>query len=99
MAKKTKKTYDVHVYAVVRVKVPDVAATSQQEACLNAMNSLDLDTVFPARKLPGGLVSEYADDITGFLVDEHGDEYHEKSQWRDKHGNLDKDLHLERRGV
>ena len=31
--------------------------------------------------------TEYAEDIGGFLVDEVGDEGHDRSRWYDKHAN------------
>lgn len=78
--------YDVTVYAVVRVKVPRVTgAASQQEACRQVLQSLNLDALFPPseHRLPvmGKVAtSEYAEEIVRYLVDEVGDEEFERSQ-------------------
>jgi hypothetical protein len=64
--------YHVHVYPVFRVLVRDIEADSPEDACQKAETSInwyDLDEYHP----------EYADEITGFLVDEDGDTEHERS--------------------
>jgi hypothetical protein len=61
-------TYDVHIYATVRVKVCGVEANSQKEAIAKAEEQTDLyETI---GNCPG---ADYAEEITGFLVDEEGD--------------------------
>ena len=40
--------YEVHIYAIVRVKVVDVEAESQQEAIRNAEARCDLYALFHA---------------------------------------------------
>ncbi len=87
--------YDVHVYAVVRTKLVDVEATSQEEAVRNAMS---LATAHVLRDLfdksnppaPGVAHCEWEDgEPLSFLVDEHGDWEHEASSHYliGQHGN------------
>ena len=82
--------YEVHIYAIVRVKVVDVEAESQQEAIRNAEARCDLYALFQQNDREPN--TEYAEDIDGFLVDEVGDEEHEHSRWYDKHA-IPADLH------
>lgn len=53
--------YDVHIYAIVRVKVAGVEASSPAEAASHAESNTDLYTGFKD--------GEYVDQIDGFLVD------------------------------
>jgi hypothetical protein len=69
--------YHVHIYAVFRVRVPDVEADSPEEACQKAEQAVDL------ADLPNGTWVDYADDIHGFLVDEDGDTEYERSTFYD----------------
>ena len=72
--------FHVHVYAVVRVLVPNIEADSQIEACEKADEMVDMTNLFghvPFR--PPVASVEFADEINGFLVDEDGDTEHEKS--------------------
>lgn len=71
--------YDVHIYAVYRVKVANVEATDQKQACLNALAQTDLDFSIPAPR--GVRIVEYADEVNGFLVDEVGDEEYKNSRY------------------
>ena len=69
--------HDVHIYAIVRVKVSDVEANSHREAIEKAEERADLDQLF--RPLgntvgPGVAYVEYADDIDSYLVDEVKDD-------------------------
>ena len=73
--------FEVHVYAIVRVKVENVEANTAQEATGKAEESLDLNEMFNG--IPN---AEYADDVDGFLVDEVGDDQHANSKWFDKKG-------------
>ena len=76
--------YNVHLYAVVRVKVPDVEAESQKEAIEKAEAQVDLYSTFDWEGLPinGGIVAfDYAEEIAYYLVDEHGDEEYLDSKW------------------
>jgi hypothetical protein len=77
--------YEVHIYAIVQVKVVDVEAESQQEAIRKAEARCDLYTLFQQNVREPH--TEYAEDIDSFLVDEVGDEEHEHSCWYDKHAN------------
>lgn len=63
--------YKVHIFAVVRVPIP-VEAETQDEAMIEA-DKIDLHTI-----LDIGVI-EYDEEIAGYLVDEIGDEDHEKS--------------------
>ena len=67
--------YNVYVYPIVRVLIKDVEANSQEEACRKAE---------PEATSWGMRNAEYADDIDGFLVDEHDDPEHERSTWYEK---------------
>lgn len=69
------KEYDVHVCAVVRVKVMKVKAANHEEAIIKAEAKADLVTLFPYthyKSAFGGLSTEYADEISEFLVEPHG---------------------------
>ena len=78
------KNYNVHLYITLRVKVPNLEANSQLEAIEEAekkicplLNNGVLDlTFYPCN-------TEYADEITGYLVDEVGDEEYLQSEWYD----------------
>ena len=71
--------YNVHVYLVVRVLVPDVEADSQAEACEKAEEAWDWVHLLRSYGDDFGPEVEYADEITGFLVDEDGDTEHQRS--------------------
>ena len=76
--------YNVHVYLVVNVLVPDIEADSQEEACQSAEAAWDWDVVL---RNPGNgdfnPAVEYSDEINGYLVDEEGDTEHKKSIYYD----------------
>ena len=55
--------YDVHIYAIARLKVADIDADSPQDAAQKAEQRVDLHHAIANRE------AEYADDIEGFLVD------------------------------
>jgi len=75
--------YDVHIYATVRVKVCGVEADSQAEAIKKAEAQTDLyDTLGEP-----GHGTEYAEEITGFLVDEDGDTEYHNTRYYDEKGN------------
>jgi hypothetical protein len=73
------KSYTVHMYAVVRVPVRGIVASSQEAAIDYANQTVDLDALFQHPEY------EYADDIDCYLVVEDGDDEHENTQWYDKH--------------
>jgi hypothetical protein len=69
--------HDVHIYAIVRVKVPGVEAPNPQEAITKALADTDLDATFT--RCPGDV--EFADEVSHYLVDVADDPEHERSQW------------------
>lgn len=77
--------YDVHMFAIVRVKVADVEA----ESMVQAINKVTDEGIESGRvlyrlfeRLDGynGLEVEFADQYDGFLVDLHGDPHFEQSK-------------------
>jgi hypothetical protein len=62
--------YNVHIFAVYRVKITDVEATCQTEAIAAAMKQFDPDHP----KDP-----EFAEEVSHYLVDEQGDTEFENS--------------------
>jgi hypothetical protein len=82
--------YDVHIYAVVRVKAPNVEAVSQEEAIRNA--DVDLYGLFDNHAKSGEIETEYAEEQAYYLVDEAGDEEHERSRWHDGEFRIVDDL-------
>ena len=86
--------YDVHIYAIVRVRVGNVEAESQKDALVKAEELADLNSMFRSdgshSKDGGPYIGdvEYADDIDGFVVDEVGDKEYANSCMYDKHGEL-----------
>jgi len=82
------QTFDVHLYALVRVKVCEVLAADQSAAIRTAMDAVCLDDVFnrtyAAHSSPNarGVVTavEYADEVQYALVDERGDAEYERSR-------------------
>ena len=80
--------YRVHIYAVVRIPVV-VEADSQQDAIAKALPKADLyelDTTL------ADCDGEYADQVTGYLVDEVGDEEYFNPIWYDSDGHPDIEL-------
>ena len=75
--------YNVHVYVTVRVRVLDVEATSQDEAIKRVRDHVNLNNDLMNRSHPLSNVEdvEFVDEITGYLVDEQGDEEHERSRF------------------
>lgn len=80
------KAYRVHIYAVARVPVT-VEADTQRGAVKKANQEVDLDRLF----YPVG-ECEYAEEITGYLVDEVGDTEYKRSMWYDREGEPDTEL-------
>ena len=78
-------TYNVHIYAVVRIKVMGVEASGMEQATEKAENYADLHRLFNRNhchngdevecNLPDMHIEhcEFAEDIVDFLVDEQGD--------------------------
>ena len=66
--------YNVHIYAVVRIKACGVKATSYEEAITKANDQVDINTLL-RRENPGHGASEMesAEEMDGYLVDVVGD--------------------------
>lgn len=64
-------SFTVHCFAVVRVKFPGVVAHSAKEAAQRAMDRLDWDA--------HGAQAEFADEVTGAVVDVDGDDDHQRT--------------------
>lgn len=76
--------YDVHCYAVVRVKIEGIEADNMEaaieEACSRDGWYKQFDEFVPDRiRIEGATQVEYAEEINGFLVDVHGDTEYSKS--------------------
>lgn len=67
--------YDVHLFAVVRRKISGVNATSHREAIESALAETDLYACF------AGPETEYAEELSHFLVDVVGDDEYTQSRW------------------
>jgi len=76
--------YRVHVYMTVRVPLDDIEAESHQAAIAIAREKAPVTFRDMA-----DLEAESAEEITGFLVDEAGDEEYERSQTYDANGKPD----------
>lgn len=89
--------HDVHIYVTCRVKVLNVEAANHQEAMEKAEAAASFYSLLPDetsdhKNRPttdcaiesGG----YAEEVTGFLVDEVGDTEYEKSRFYDADGEL-----------
>ena len=70
--------YDVHLFPLVRVKVRGVEADSQIAAIGKAEAMVNLPRLFDRT---GEVDTEYAEEISHFLVDEEGDPDFERSEW------------------
>ena len=79
--------YNVHIFAVVRVKFKDIEADSQEQAIKIASKDADFHQMFDKYLEPAGVFDapeiEYAEEEAYYLVDEAGDEEYEKSRWHD----------------
>jgi DNA-directed RNA polymerase subunit RPC12/RpoP len=75
-------TYDVHIFAEVRVKIPSIEADSQTEAIRKAEELADLYQLFD-KESPAAHASHTAwnEEIHGFLVDQADDPEHEQSNF------------------
>ena len=77
--------YNVHIFVVVRVKVPSVEAENQKEAMSKAEERVGL-RAFDNVQIPGATEVEYADEILSYLVEGVGDEAYEHSRRYDAWG-------------
>jgi hypothetical protein len=77
-------TYNVHLYVTVRVKVEDIEADNQVQAIEEAESLCEdsLARMFQSRASTE-FETEYADEITEYLVDEVGDESFQRSMFYD----------------
>jgi hypothetical protein len=72
--------YDVHIFAVVLLKVESIEADTQKDAIWKALESVDLYNQFE------GPHTEYAEEIVRYVVDEVGeDEYSHTQTYLDKY--------------
>ena len=78
--------YNVHVYFTCRAKVEDVEADSPGAAAIKASMNFPGDDVVRSEELnitdmAGHRITavDYAEEETGYLVDEQGDEDYERS--------------------
>lgn len=69
--------YDVHLFTVVRVKVPGVEAESHSEAAKKAAEQTDMNALFN----DAARGTEWADEHSHALVDVVGDKDYTKSKW------------------
>jgi len=85
--KEATRLYDVHFYALVRVKRCGIAALSQPQAIEVAERDLDLSELFDRldRILPCETELEFAKEVLGYLVDEQGDGEYSRSQYYCQH--------------
>ena len=67
--------FDVHLFPVVRIKVPGIEATSHIAAIEQAIAQIDLYVECESTNF------EYAEELSHFLVDVTGDQEYENSQW------------------
>lgn len=67
--------YNVFYYMSFHTKVVDIEADSQKEAIAKG-----IDAAWASAHLHSGTVFEFAEECTGALVDEQGDEEYSKSK-------------------
>jgi hypothetical protein len=72
--------YDVHLFTIVRVKIPNVEADSHSEAAKKAAEQTDMDALFNDTD-SCGIVTEWAEEHSHALVDVVGDKEYTKSKW------------------
>ena len=78
--------YDVHIFAIVRVKVAGISAESQAEAIEKAEDSVDLYRLFDNPGAFGVEATEFADGISHYLVDEVGASTYKRSRFYEADG-------------
>ena len=69
------KTYAVHCFASVRVRMDGITAPDHREAIQQAMERFDWEELREQ--------GEFADEFVEFLVDVEGDDEHRQSRWFD----------------
>ena len=71
-------TYDVDIFAEVRVKVPGIEADSQPEAIKKAQELVNLYQLFDKESpLPHVAHTEWNEEFVGFLADQANDPNYE----------------------
>ena len=76
------KTYHVHAFALVRVRIPNIQAKNQKQAIRKATDQLDWYRLFEiAPKDPTASDIEFGEEFSHFLVDEDGDTEFKQSKW------------------
>lgn len=76
--------YNVHAFAVVRVKLENIEADDQRGAIKKVMDcktGVDFQKIFDTAIYYFENDVEFAEEVAYFLVDEVGDENYTKSQW------------------
>lgn len=80
------KKYNVHIFTVVRVFVPNVEAKDMTDAVNRAAAKTDFYEIFRSHgHLPD---TDWGEEHSHFLVDVVGDEEFSQSQWVDKEGRV-----------
>lgn len=76
------KSHNVHIFAVVRVKVPNVEAENHEDAIRKAMDLVDFYSLFEAEHPQQEVEeTEYAEEESRFLVEEAEDVHYVNSRW------------------
>ena len=70
--------YDVHIFTIVRVKVPGIEAGSQEEAMSKAEEQFSFHDTFDNIK---GCETEWGEEHSYALVDVVGDKEYQNSMW------------------
>ena len=73
--------HDVHIFAIVRVKVPGVKAKSQIQAIEEARGRVDFYRLFELCAQPGTECVEFAEEFSHYLVDEEDDLEYNATRW------------------
>ncbi len=88
--------YNVHLYCVVRVKIPDVNADSQVDAIERCDRAHGVTLHRALDGTYGNIEMEYAEKIVGALADEVGDDDFVRSghYYKGQEGTYHRDKHL-----
>lgn len=73
--------HDVHMFAVVRVKVAGIKAANQVEAIKVAGAMIDFHALFESCALPSVECVEFAEEFSHYLVDEVDDLEYNETRW------------------
>jgi hypothetical protein len=81
--------YNVHMYVTVRVKVNNIEAGTMREGIEKAEQGTDLAELFPYAVLHRGRIeSEFAEEVSAYLVDVVGDDEYVHSKAFDANKNV-----------